>query len=418
MKAPLDTVVVGAGQAGLVASRFLSDAGVEHVVLERGRIGESWRSQRWDSFFLNTPNWSNGLAGSPFHPEAPHAFEHRDALVAYFERYARQFRLPVREQVPVTALERHPAGGFTIHVDGERLWTSAVIVASGSMSRPRVPPMARRLPDGMPSLSAGTYKSPAALPDGAVVVVGSGQSGCQIAEDLLGAGRRVYVSASRVGRVPRFYRGRDILAWWRDMRFLEVTADELEDPAIQFAAQPQVSGTAGGHTVSLQSLARDGATLLGRAVDIAGSTLKLGDGLNDCIAFADDKAEQFKAAIDQYIAEHAIEASPPTPDPGEPSLPDLGGSDRLDALDLRSAGIGTVIWCTGFDADWSWVRVDVFDEHGRPRHRAGISECRGLYFLGMPWLAKRKSGILYGVSEDAARIVQHIERHVLRRQAD
>jgi putative flavoprotein involved in K+ transport len=203
------------------------------------------------------------------------------------------------------------------------------------------------------------------------------------------------------------------MAWMRDMGFFEARVDELKDPSMQYAAQPQVSGTNGGHTVSLQSLARDGATLLGRVLDVDGSILKLGSDLRECIVFADEKSTAFKAAIDTFIDREGIQAKAPEPDPGEPALPDLKGSDRLETLDLRSAGVGSVIWCTGFDADWSWVKVDVFDERGRPRHRAGITESHGLYFVGLPWLAKRKSGILYGASEDAFRTVEHIERHVL-----
>jgi len=414
MGTSLETVVVGAGQAGLAASRFLADADVDHIVLERGRIGESWRSQRWDSFCLNTPNWSNGLAGSAFQPEAPHGFGHRDELVTYFEQYARQFGLPVRENATVKSLERHLAGGYALHVDDEVVRARTVILATGSMSRPRVPTMARDLPDEIMSLSAGSYRNAEDLPQGAVVVVGTGQSGCQIAEDLLEAGRFVYVTASRVGRVPRAYRGRDILAWWHDMQFLEASVDDLEDPSVRFATQPQVSGTGGGHTVSLQSLARDGATLLGRAVGVDGHVLKLGSDLRECIAFGDDKARGFKEAIDKFIEQHGVHAPPPSPDPGEPNLPDLRGSDQLAALDLRAADVSAVVWCTGFDADWSWVKLDVFDERGHPQHRAGLSTSHGLYFLGMPWLAKRKSGILYGVSEDAARIVQHVAHSGLR----
>lgn len=409
----MDVVVVGAGQAGLAVSYLLTRSGVRHVVLERGEIGESWRSQRWDSFSLNTPNWGNGLPGSEFHPEAADAFSHRDQLVSFFERYARSFDLPVRQHTAVTALERLSTGGYALKIEGDTLRTRAVVLAAGGMSRPRMPDMAQRLSGEIVTMAAGTYRNAEALPDGAVVVVGSGQSGCQIAEDLLAAGRRVYVCASRVGRVPRVYRGRDIMAWMRDMDFLEVRVDELKDPSMQYAAQPQVSGTNGGHTVSLQSLARDGATLLGRVLDIDGSILKLGGDLRECIVFADDKSKAFRVAIDTFINREGIQAKTPEPDPGEPALPDLKGSDRLDTLDLRSADVGSVIWCTGFDADWSWVKVDVFDERGRPRHRAGITESHGLYFIGLPWLAKRKSGILYGVSEDAVRTVEHIERHVL-----
>lgn len=413
-----DVVVVGAGQAGLAVSYLLKQSGVHHIVLERGEIGESWRSQRWDSFYLNTPNWMNGLPGLEFYPEAPDAFCHRDQVVSFFERYVRLFGLPVRRHAAVTALEKRSTGGYSLQIEGETLHARAVVLATGSMSRPRVSSMAQRLADDVLSISAGTYKNAAALAEGAVVVVGSGQSGCQIAEDLLDAGRRVYVCASRVGRVPRVYRGRDILAWWRDMGFLEIRVDELEDPSIQFAAQPQVSGTNGGHTVSLQSLARDGATLLGRVVGVDVYILKLGSDLRECIRFADEKSQAFKAAIDAFIDRQGIEAKAPEPDPGEPALPDLKGSDQIDTLDLQRAGVASVIWCTGFDADWSWVKVDVFDERGRPRHRAGITESHGLYFIGFPWLAKRKSGIFYGIAEDATRIVQHIERHVLAPATD
>lgn len=170
--------------------------------------------------------------------------------------------------------------------------------------------------------------------------------------------------------------------------------------------------------MSLQSLARDGATLLGRVEDVDGYTLNLGGDLRQCIAFADDKSQMFKASIDGYIEREGVPAKEPAPDPGEPALPDLEGSDQLSSFDLRGSDVGTIIWCTGFDADWSWVQVDVLDEHGRPRHRAGVTESPGLYFMGLPWLSKRKSGILYGVPEDAARIVQHIGENVLAADSD
>jgi putative flavoprotein involved in K+ transport len=196
------------------------------------------------------------------------------------------------------------------------------------------------------------------------------------------------------------------------MGFLEVKVEELDDPTLQFAAQPQVSGADGGHTVSLQSLARDGATLLGRVGDVDGHSLKIESNLQECIDFADEKSQAFKTAIDAYIERNGIQADPPSPDPGEPPLPDLKGSSDIDRLDLSQEGVGSVIWCTGYDADWSWVKVDVFDERGRPRHRAGITESPGIYFIGFPWISKRKSGILYGVSEDAAHIVEDIKEYL------
>ena len=292
-----------------------------------------------------------------------------------------------------------------------------MVLASGGLSRPRVPALAQRLTDDLAVSSAGTYSNPEALPTGAVLVVGSGQSGCQIAEDLLEAGRDVYLSVSKVARVPRSYRGRDILAWWKDMSFLDVKLEQLEDKSLQFAKQPQVSGTHGGHTVSLQSLARDGAVLVGRVLDADRRVLKLDTSVRESLRFADEKSRAFKAAIDAHIDREGIEAEAPLPDPGEPPLPDLRGSDEITNLDLSRAGVSSVIWCTGFDADWSWVEVDVFDQSGQPRHNNGITEFPGLYFLGMPWLSARKSGILFGVSDDAARIVEHIRAHVLSDQA-
>lgn len=408
----VDVVVVGAGQAGLVVSYLLAQARIDHQVLERGRIGESWRSQRWDSFHLNTPNWSNGLAGMHFPSKTPDGFSHRDRLTQYFEHYARRFDLPIRQHTNVVSLDRSLVGGYKLRTETDTIHATVVVLATGSMSRPRVPAMAQRLSGDIKSLPSGAYRNPEALPEGAVVVVGSGQSGCQIAEDLLNAGRKVYVCASRVGRVPRVYRGREIFDWWRDMRFFEVRVDELEDPSIQYAAQPQVSGTDGGHTVSLQSLANDGATLLGRVQNVDGHILELGNNLQECIDFADEKSRAFKTAIDDFIERTGRHADPPLPDPGEPELVDLNGSGDIETLDLRKAGVAGLIWCTGFDADWSWVNLDVFDNRDRPRHRAGITESPGLYVIGFPWLSKRKSGILYGVSEDAAHIVQHIENYL------
>jgi putative flavoprotein involved in K+ transport len=238
--------------------------------------------------------------------------------------------------------------------------------------------------------------------------VGSEQSGCQIAEDLVEAGRQVYLCGSRVGRIPRKYRGRDIFAWWRDMGFWDVHVDELEDPALQFSALPQVSGVDGGRTVSFQSLARDGVILLGRVSDIDGYDLILKPDLMDSIRFAEEKSYAFKNDIDAFILREGIIAPPPEPDPGEPELPDLRGSELVERLNLLKAGITSVIWCTGFDANWGWLKVGVFDDQGHPQHRNGIGTSPGLYFIGFPWLSKRKSGTLYGIAEDADRIVEHI----------
>ena len=408
----MDVVVIGAGQAGLAVSYLLTQNHIQHMVLERGRIGDSWRAQRWDSFYLNTPNWSNNLPGMEFDPDAPDAFGHRDQIVSYLERYAKSFDAPVRESSEVTALERLYTGEYRLCVGDESFETRAAVIASGSMNRPRIPSLARNLPGDVTSLTAGTYRNANELPEGAVLIVGSAQSGCQIAEDLVAAGRRVYLCASRVGRIPRTYRGRDILAWWRDMGFWDVRLEELEDPAMQFIALPQVSGVDGGHTVSFQSLARDGVTLLGRLLNIDGYNLNLKTDLMETIQFADEKSSAFKLAIDDFIRREGISAPPPEPDPGEPALPDLSGSELLDQLDLRKMGISSVIWCTGFDADWDWLRAGEFNEQHQPKHHYGIGSVPGLYFIGFPWLSKRKSGTLYGITEDAGRVVDHIRDYL------
>jgi putative flavoprotein involved in K+ transport len=404
----VDTVVVGAGQAGLAVSGLLSQQGITHLVLERGRVGESWRSQRWDSFALNTPNWSNQLPGADMGEGDPEGFAGRDDLVKFLEAYVSSNALPIREHTEVQSVERLSDGGFAVDTATGRVHARNVVVCSGSMSTPRVPTVAADLDETISSLTAATYRNADALTPGAVVVVGSGQSGCQIAEDLLAAGRTVYLCVSKVARIPRRYRGRDIVDWWHDMGFFDVAVGALPDPSAQYAAQPQVSGASGGHTVSLQSLARDGACLLGRVEQIDGVVWHLRPTVDECVRFADQKCAEFKAAIDDYIDANDLAAPAPEPDPYEPAMPDLGGSDQLDRFDLQAAGVSTVIWCVGFAGDFSWIRHDVLGERGLPIHDAGVSAVDGLYFVGFPWLSKRKSGILLGVSEDAGRIVDKI----------
>jgi putative flavoprotein involved in K+ transport len=403
-----NTVVVGAGQAGLAISYLLKEAGVDHVVFERGRLGESWRSQRWDSFHLNTPNWANLLPGPKLDDCDEHAFAHKDQLIDFLERYASSFDAPVRQETTVTRVTRQDDGIFEVDTTAGSVKANNVVVCSGSMSDPNVPSMAANIDESILTLSAGTYRNAASLPEGAAVVVGSGQSGCQIVEDLLDAGRKVYLCASRVARVPRSYRGRDILAWMRDLKLFEVRLEDLEDPNEAYATQPQVSGTRGGHTISLQSLARDGATLLGRVESVNGKTLSLRPDLLDSAEFADERCALIKNAIDQAIAAHDIDAPAAEPDPYEPPMPDLGGSEMIETLDLGEAGVGTIIWCTGFRGNFSWIEHDIFDARGMPRHSRGVSDVEGLYFVGFPWLSKRKSGILYGVAEDAGHVVNTI----------
>ena len=410
------TIVVGGGYAGLAASHYLSLAGGEHIVLERGRIGETWRTQRWDSFALNTNNRVSAFPGQAYVGPNPEGFALREELMGRFERYVAGRRLPVRIGVAVTELRAGSRTGiFCVHTssDGETevLESRNVIVASGFQNERKKPPLSSSVPESILQVHAADYRNPGVLPPGAVLVVGSAQSGCQIAEDLLGAGRRVFLSDSAVARVPRHYRGRDIVDWMIDTGFWDVRLRDLEDPKMQFAAQPQVSGVGPmGHTVSLQHLARSGAILVGRLAGLDGATLRFEDNVGACVQFADERSAFFKRMIDRHIERNGLTAPPPEPDPAD--RPDDGSAagSAPSNVDLRAERVGTIVWCTGFTGSFAWVRVPVLDANGRPMHERGVSNVPGIYFLGAPWLYKRKSGVLYGMSEDAEYIAQHIDQ--------
>jgi putative flavoprotein involved in K+ transport len=404
----LDTVVVGAGQAGLGVSYFLQQNGTRHVVLERGRIGETWLSQRWDSFRLNTTNFMNVLPGLAYEGREPDGFAPCDELVRYFQGYVEHFQLPVRTGVTVVSVRQgEDPKQFIVEtaIDGraeEPLLSRSVVIASGVLLVPKVPMLASRLPESITQLHTATYRSAAALPPGPVVIVGSGQSGVQIAEDLLSAGRTVYLCTSKAPRVPRRYRGREILDWWIDMGFLDVTYDSLEDKSISRLAQPQISGLGRhGHSLSLQHLARQGAVILGRLLEIEADTLVLGDEAATNVQFADEFSKRMKDRIDAYLEKAGIAPPPLEDDPADAPDPRAECVSPLRSLNLREAGVGTVIWATGFTGDFSWIHLPVIDAENRPIHQRGISPVRGLYFIGFPWLNSRKSGIIYGVEEDA-----------------
>jgi putative flavoprotein involved in K+ transport len=415
----LDTVIVGAGQAGLGVSYFLQCDGRKHLVFERGRIGESWLSQRWDSFKLNTPRFMNVLPGLSYDGPEPDGFGRSDELVGYFQRYVEHFHLPVRTGVLVVSIERDVDNGHFIirtrsgQQSEEPVLSSSVVIASGIQLTPKIPAMGSELPLDTAQVHTADYRSPAGLPPGAIVIVGSGQSGCQIAEDLLSAGRTVYLCTSRVGRAPRRYRGREFLAWWIDMGFLDVRYASLEDKSISRASQPQISGLGRhGHTVSLQSLAGQGAVILGRLVGLEGSTLILGDDAAANVQFADEFSQRQKDTIDAYLMRAGITAPPLEDDPADVPDPQAECISPLRQLDLRQAKVSAVIWATGFTGDFSWIRLPVLNAEGRPIHEEGVSPVRGLYFIGFPWLRSRKSGIVYGVEEDAKFIAGAIARQL------
>jgi putative flavoprotein involved in K+ transport len=408
----LDAVVVGAGWAGLGASYYLAQAGLRHCVLERNRIGETWRTQRWDAFRLNTPNWGSVMPGDQYDGSDPDGFMTRDEFVALLEGFAARNCLPVETHTPVTELSPNSEpDAFRVLTPRGALWARNVVVASGSLNRPRRPAAARALPSTLMQLDASDYRNPAALPAGAVLVVGSAQCGGQIAEDLVQANRTVFLATGRVGRMPRRYRGRDIVFWLRRSGLFDVPRKDFLDPSGRVMGRPLLGV---GHTVSLQSLSAQGVVLLGRLTGVDGNRrLTFAPDLEDNIRFGDETSEQFKRHIDDYIAREGIDAPAAEDDPEEtvaPHLPD----PPIGSLDPVERGIASVIWCTGFEGDFGWVQVPgVLDARGQPVHEEGIAGRPGLYFAGLDFASTRKSGTLLSLAEEGPRLVSHLmARHV------
>ena len=416
----VDVVIVGGGQAGLATAFYLRRAGLEFVVLERGHVGETWRTQRWDNFALNTPNWMNGLPGAPYEGTDPLGFMTHGELTTSFEAYVERFDLPVRTGVTITRVQEADRDGRFLVVGesstGEPALfdAGAVVIATGILQSPRIPPVGARIPNEILQLHTGDYRTPEALPSGSVVVVGGGQSGAQIVEDLLGANRTVYFSISKVARLPRSYRGRDFMDWWLDMGLWDTRPHDVEDPAELRTRNPTVSGVgARGHTISYQQLSRGGARLMGRLVDVQDRTLFTDDRVMEYIENADAKSREFKDGINRYINDEGLDAPEPEADPADVAVPAGEIVPSLTTLDLDAADVGTVIWSTGFTADFSWIQLPVTDDEGNPQHDRGVGTVDGVFFIGFPWLSKRKSAIIFGVDEDA----QHITHTIVQRAA-
>ncbi len=405
----LDAIVIGAGHAGLAMSYRLAQAGLEHVVLERGEVGETWRSQRWDSFTLNTPDHINVLPAGE-NKAGEDTFQDLASWIAELQRYARTHALPVRTRCAVTAVESDGAGAFGVTIGGgEALRARSVVVASGVLNVANVPPAMRGLDPSVLMLTTASYKRERDLPPGAVLIVGAAQSACQIAEDLLAAGRDVFIASSRTQRFRRHYRGRDILAWLWDARWFHMRPQELPDPAMLRWSNPQTTGIGPhGHTVSYRSLAEQGATLLGRLESVDATRLRLGDDLAANIRFSDERSAAFSRLVDEYIARRGIDAPPPESDPADEPVADASRYAGPHELDLRESGISTVIVSTGFHGDLSYLRFPILDERGVPKHVEGRTAVEGLWVVGFPWLRYRGSGVIALAAEDSAFICEQV----------
>ncbi len=397
-----DVVIIGGGQAGLAMSYYLTQQGRAHVVLERGRVAETWRSQRWDSFTLVTPNWMMQLPGFPYQGNDPDGFLPRDDVVTFLERYAQSFQAPLRCGVQATAVQLQAGGnGYLVETSDGPLEADNVVLATGGFPRPKLPRASASVPVNICQLHSSQYRRPQRLPSGAVLVVGSGQSGSQIAEELHQSGRQVYLCVSRCGRSPRHYRSKDVMWWVNQMGGYDRTLDQLPSPAARFTCHPDLTGKDGGHEINLRQLARKGIVLLGRLQGIQGSHAILAPDLEENLANADTLATQLTHAIDDFVRRTGMDVPEEsmTEDPISIWVPP---AEPILEVDIYAAGISTVIWATGFQLDFGWVHVPVFDEVGSPLHQRGVTSSPGLYFLGLPWLYKEKSALLFGIGEDAA----------------
>jgi putative flavoprotein involved in K+ transport len=399
----LDVVIIGAGQAGLAMSWQLRERGMEHVVLERGRVGQRWRTERWDSLAFQFPNWSLSLPGLAYDGPEPDGFAHHSEVLARIERYAALQSAPVREQVEVHSVTPADSGaGWVVTTGGRTLACRAIVLATGPFQKPLVPAQASGLPSGIVQIHSSHYRNPGQLPPGGVLVVGSGGSGAQIAEELLEAGRRVHLAVNRYRRIPRRYRGQDVLWWLLALGVMDRTKADWPDG--RMPPSLLVTGVRGGHDLDLWRLQADGAVLLGRLLGIEDDIAAFDDDADTVVAAADRTYADFVAMADAYAARNGLdlpsEQVEPTSTKRLPTVP---------RVDLRAEGIKNVVWCTGYRLDFGWIDAPLLDVQGAPIQDRGVTRAQGLYTLGLHWMHTFKSGVFFGVGDDAAHIADHIE---------
>ncbi len=402
MSRHVPVAIVGGGQAGLSLSKLLCDEGVEHVVLEKDRVGSTWRNQRWDSFCLVTPNHQCRLPGHPYAGPEPDGFMVLSEILAYLEGFARSFDPPLREGVAVTRLTKVEDVFMLETKDGE-LTADQVVLAVGGYHVPTFPALAAALPKRVVQQHSSTYKSASELPPGAVLVVGSGQSGAQIAEDLHLAGRKVHLAVGSAPRVARSYRGRDVMTWLEQMGQYDVPITEHpEGTAARKEANHYVTGRDGGRDIDLRAFALEGMGLHGRLTAIEDGILRFADDLGRNLDNADARAARIKGSIDKWISAQGIGA--PAEAPYEPVWSPPAGEGAALPVDE----LGSVVWATGFRSDWSWVDVPAFDGRGYPTHHRGVTTVPGLLVLGLPWLHSWGSGRFAGLTRDAEHLADRV----------
>ncbi|WP_068830823.1 flavin-containing monooxygenase [Pseudomonas sp. BMS12] len=398
----IDTLVIGAGQAGVAMSEHLSKLGVPHLVLEKNRIAEAWRSGRWDSLVANGPAWHDRFPGMEFDLD-PDAFAPKDMVANYFEAYAKQFNAPIRTGVEVRKVTRNSdRPGFTVETSVGVIQANRVVSATGPFQRPVIPAIAPQ--DGaLYQIHSAAYFNPQQLPEGGVLVVGAGSSGVQIADELNRSGRQVYLSVGAHDRPPRSYRNRDFCWWLGVLGLWDMEAAQPGKEHVTIA----VSGARGGETIDFRRLAGEGITLVGLTKAFHNGGVSFQNDLADNLARGDENYLSLLDAADAYIARNGLDL------PEEPEARRVYEDAEcirqpILELDLAAAGIRSIIWATGYAVDFSWLQVDAFDAQGKPQHQRGVSSEPGVYFVGLPWLSRRGSTFIWGVWHDAKHVADHI----------
>ncbi|NDV88922.1 NAD(P)-binding domain-containing protein [Aurantimonas aggregata] len=399
----VDTLVVGGGQAGVAMSEHLTRRGLQHLVLERARIAERWRTGRWDSLVANGPAWHDRFPSMEFAGIDGDAFVPKDKVAEYFETYVARFGGPVRCGVTVNNVEKLAGRpGFRVTTSGGTIEAQNVVAATGAFQNPVIPPIVPE-DSGVTQLHSSAYRNPEQLPSGAALVVGSGSSGVQIADELARAGRQVYLSVGPHDRPPRFYRGRDFVWWLGVLGKWDVQAQAPGTEHVTIA----VSGAHGGETIDFRRLAANGITLVGRTESFDAGVLTFAPDLAENIRRGDENYLALLEEADAFIARNGLDL-PEEPEARHFAADPACVTDPVLNIDLKRAGVTAIIWATGFSSDYSWLKVDAFDGSGRPDHQRGVASEPGIYFLGLPWLSGRGSSFIWGVWHDAKYIADHI----------
>jgi putative flavoprotein involved in K+ transport len=401
-------VIIGAGSAGLATSYFLTQRGIDHIVLERGEVGNTWEKERWDGFHLVNPNWAIRLPGFHYVGTEPGGYLSKAKTIEYLQNYAKHFGAPVRTGVEVDSLARIESDYRITTRSGDVIDARCVAVATGAFGLPKIPEYATNLTGDVKQIHSAEYRNPESLVDGGVLVVGSGQSGAQITEELLEAGRRVWLSVGTAGRRPRRYRTRDSSWWNYTMGSFDKTIENvvsLDDA--RYGSSSHTSGAKGGHDIYLRQMAKDGVVLVGPVADGSGDSITLDPRLLEILRVVDDHTINWKKNVDTYIEENGIQV-PPDDEAIPPGIDGYPKEESPGSLNLVDAGVNTVIWSTGFRYDFDWIKLPITGEHNYPNQHRGVTEFPGLYFMGLQWMYGSKSAQFIGVGEDAEYVAGHV----------